>query len=364
MSKTYDDFREALKQRESSGDYGAVNGAGYLGAYQFGEAALVDLGFVVNDGNPYDNQITAWTGKMGITSTAEFLTSPAVQDAAADAWFELLWTYAEAFGLDAYIGQEMDGVYLTASSIIAGAHLVGIGAMQDWLQSGGTLVLTDGNGTPVEEYLAQFSGFPMPFDTGEAPEDLLPPGGVYLQGDDGANVLLGGDGDDVLDGAGGSDRLDAGAGDDTLTGGAGMDILLGGDGDDTLDGQGGIDFVIGGAGGDVMSGGAGLDILVGGAGRDEMTGGTGDDFQLGGGGTDLFIFEDGWGDDTILDFDASSTGDVVVLRDVSEITDYNDLVANHMVQDGTDVVISDGFGNTITLIGYTLAELESGDFVF
>ncbi|KCV80942.1 hypothetical protein ATO10_14864 [Actibacterium atlanticum] len=345
MSNTYEDFREALKQRESSGNYSVVSAAGYLGAYQFGEAALIDLGFVNHDGNAYDNNYSGgWTGKWGIDSTAEFLASPTVQDAAADAWFELLWGYVTAFGLDDYLGQTMDGVYITASAIIAGAHLVGIGAMQDWLESGGTLNLTDGNGTPVEEYLALFTGYPMPFDTGESPEDLLP--SDVLQGDDGSNTLIGGAEDDTINGAGGNDQLIGGAGDDTVNGGAGRDLLLGG------------------AGGDTLTGETGNDIIIGGDGRDLITGGAGTDILQGQGGTDLFIFEDDWGTDVILDFDASSTGDVVVLSDVSAITDYNDLTANHMFELGDHVVISDGAGNLIWLLGYELSELESGDFVF
>ncbi|WP_051588326.1 calcium-binding protein [Actibacterium mucosum] len=346
MVKTYEDFRAALIQRESSGNYSVVSAAGFLGAYQFGEAALVDLGYVVHDGNPFDNQITAWTGKNGITSTGAFLANPGVQDAAADQWFALLWSYAENLGLDAYIGQEIDGVWITASSIVAGAHLVGIGSMRDWLESGGTLNLTDGNGTPVEEYLALFSGHQLPFDTGETPGDLTPPQDPVIEGTDGSNILLGGSGGEVFDGKGGLDLIFAGGGDDTVFGGDGVDIILGG------------------AGGDVLNGENGNDIIVGGEGRDEITGGAGDDVLIGQGGTDLFIFADGWGDDRITDFDASSTGDVVVLRDVASITDYNDLVAHHMLQWGNNVLIHDGMGNTITLVGYELNELESGDFVF
>ena len=37
-------LRKNLKQRESSGNYQAVNGLGYAGAYQFGAPALVDTG--------------------------------------------------------------------------------------------------------------------------------------------------------------------------------------------------------------------------------------------------------------------------------------------------------------------------------
>ncbi|WP_440163252.1 hypothetical protein [Actinobacillus pleuropneumoniae] len=40
---------QALAKRESGGDYTAENSYGYLGAYQFGAAALVDVGLIQKD---------------------------------------------------------------------------------------------------------------------------------------------------------------------------------------------------------------------------------------------------------------------------------------------------------------------------
>ena len=48
--KSYDAFLDALGERESSGNYGAVNTLGFLGKYQFGEAALTDVGYYSADG--------------------------------------------------------------------------------------------------------------------------------------------------------------------------------------------------------------------------------------------------------------------------------------------------------------------------
>ena len=49
---------------------------------------------------------------------------------------------------------------------------------------------------------------------------------------------------------------------------------------------------------------------------------------------------------------------------MTEITDFQDLIDNHMSQVGADVVIADGLGNTITLLGVTLSDLDAVDFVF
>ena len=45
MAGTYQDFLDALGQRESGGDYRAVNQFNFLGKYQIGEGALIDTGY-------------------------------------------------------------------------------------------------------------------------------------------------------------------------------------------------------------------------------------------------------------------------------------------------------------------------------
>ena len=43
-SKSFIEFKEALAERESSGEYLAVNSYGYLGKYQFGKETLKTIG--------------------------------------------------------------------------------------------------------------------------------------------------------------------------------------------------------------------------------------------------------------------------------------------------------------------------------
>jgi VCBS repeat-containing protein len=57
---------------------------------------------------------------------------------------------------------------------------------------------------------------------------------VIPETDDGSDILYGGAGDDALDGKSGNDLLMGGAGNDTLTGGAGADTFVVGQGDDTI----------------------------------------------------------------------------------------------------------------------------------
>jgi len=52
------------------------------------------------------------------------------------------------------------------------------------------------------------------------------------------------------------------------------------------------------------------------------------------------------------------------LSAVTEFVDFADLSANHLSQSGSNVIIDDNAGNTITLTGVNLADLDAIDFVF
>ena len=141
-------------------------------------------------------------------------------------------------------------------------------------------------------------------------------------GTDAGETLVGDEADNSIDGQ---------AGADTIAGGLGNDIILGGDGDDRLRGDlnsrspqndvaGGNDIIFGGAGNDRIGGKSGNDILSGDAGDDLIWGDAGDDIIMGvtgndilvgdnfsgGSGSDLFVFGNGDGTDTILDFEVGT----------------------------------------------------------
>ena len=330
MTGTYAEFLAALRMRESSGDYAAVNTLGYLGAYQFGEAALVDLGFVIRDANPYDNHFDAgFTGKLGISSAADFLAAPGAQDAAAGEWMQLLWRYIGAVEVDAVLGHVIGGIHLSASGLLAGAHLLGAGGLRDWVQSGGSLERSDAYGTSIGDYLDLFGGYEIPFVAS-----------ATLTGDD---RLTGSDGDDRIAALTGADVVKGRAGDDTLLGGGGRDRLKGNAGDDTLRG---------GPGRDVLKGGRDDDRLFGGAHRDRLDGQAGDDRLTGGGGADRFIFRDGGGHDTITDF--TDDLDVIVVRDLGDAAE----ILDHATQRGADVLFDFGGGDTLTVLGTTIGALS------
>ena len=189
-------------------------------------------------------------------------------------------------------------------------------------------------------------------------------GADFLYGGAGDDLVLGGNRNDRLFGEDGNDRVFGGNDQDIIDGGAGSDIGRGGNGDDILNGGADGDVLFGGTGRDTVNGDGGDDVIFGRGGFDILNGGAGDDLLEGGLQADQFIFEDGFGNDTITDFASLNNAERIHLTDVSEITDFQDLIDNHMSQVGADVLIDDGLGNTITLLQVQLSDLDANDFVF
>lgn len=230
---------------------------------------------------------------------------------------------------------------------------------------------------------------------------------VPLQGGSGNDTLNGGPGHEPIFGRGGNDLISGFGGNDTLYGGSENDTLIGGDGADEMHGEASIDTVSydgsatgvgarldgivgwGGAAGDTiftvenLIGSAYFDTLVGNSaanrieagggggtiygadGNDTIIGGDGDDTMHGQAGNNTFVFANGFGTDVIYGFASTNDLEKIDLSAVSAITDFTDLSDNHMAQDGADVVIDDGAGNTIRLVGVNLVDLSDGnDFIF
>ena len=229
-----------------------------------------------------------------------------------------------------------------------------------------------------------------------------------LTGDGADNVIYGGAGDDTLYGKGGNDNLFGGAGNDYIEGGDGNDVIDGGAGfnlaaygaashfvvvdlglqgifqdtqgagndiltnvenligsafDDNLTGDGVDNVIYGGNGDDTLRGQTGDDNLFGGAGNDYIDGGQGDDVLTGNAGSDAFVFGASFGQDIVTDFIATGAGHDRILLLASLFADFA-AVQSHMTQSGSDVVISDGLGDTLTLSNLLTTDLTSGDFTF
>lgn len=156
----YSDYLSALCTRESGCNPRSQNQAGFLGNYQMGEAALADAGYYTRDNTPGINDWRGtWSGKNGINSQADFFASPEKQAQAINDYNAVQWRYIQADGSDRYLGQTINGILITESGLLAGAHLVGHAGLHKFLASNGQIVPHDGNKVAVTNYIAKFSGY-------------------------------------------------------------------------------------------------------------------------------------------------------------------------------------------------------------
>lgn len=206
-----------------------------------------------------------------------------------------------------------------------------------------------------------------------------------LHGFQGVDTLVGGVGADILDGGIGSDTVDYSGStqkvafdmtnpawngaigdangdvfisienvittifDDSVLGSNSADSIQTGNGNDYIEGRSGNDQIKSGAGKDIVDGGEGDDKIIAADGNDYLNAGLGSDFVSGGSGADVIISEDndvlygGTGNDVFIFLSAtvvSSTNiadfnpkaDKLDFSDWS-ITDWNDLTANHLMED-------------------------------
>jgi Ca2+-binding RTX toxin-like protein len=146
-----------------------------------------------------------------------------------------------------------------------------------------------------------------------------------LTGNSAANTLTGGAGNDTLDGQGGNDTLRGGTGNDTyIIGTGGTDTLTenANEGTDTvqssiahtlatnfenltLTGTSAINGT-GNSAANVLTGNAANNTLTGNAGADTLDGKAGNDTLIGGTGNDTYLFNRGYGADTISENDTTS----------------------------------------------------------
>jgi Ca2+-binding RTX toxin-like protein len=176
-------------------------------------------------------------------------------------------------------------------------------------------------------------------------------------------------GDDLVGIASGAEQSNGTSGDDSLTASSSATVMVGADGNDQLAGGGGGDTLDGGSGNDTLSDTSGADNLTGSNGNDSISsgsgaatidGGAGNDTLAGGAGADTFNFVGTFGHDEIKDFQPGT--DHIVLQGTTFFAFYQ--IEGESIQSGANLVITDGFGNTLQLDNTTYANLSSSDFVF
>jgi hypothetical protein len=131
-----DAFRSRIAALESAGsNWSARNPtSGALGRYQFLPVALRDIGWQDASG--------AWTARaaaQGVQSEADFLASPAAQEAAMGQYLQRTERQLAANGALGAAGQTVtatDGqpLAITEAGLVAAAHRRGAGAVARWLE--------------------------------------------------------------------------------------------------------------------------------------------------------------------------------------------------------------------------------------
>ena len=141
LGNCYNGFKEALAFKESRGDYFTVNSLGYLGKYQFGSETLK---------------------LIGIYNPTQFLYNPELQEKAFLANAERnKWILRK--DIKRFVGENVNGIEITESGILAAAHLAGPGSVKKFLRSYGSNNFSDAYGTSVKYYMKKFSGYDTSF---------------------------------------------------------------------------------------------------------------------------------------------------------------------------------------------------------
>jgi hypothetical protein len=128
-------FIEEIGLFESNGRYDVVNRHGMMGKYQFSPLTVDWLGYDVTE--------------------EEFLSNPGLQEEVMMAYlianYQSLVPYIEK-----YNGELVNGIYITESGLLAGAHFAGVTGLIRFLTNTNA-GRRDSNGTTLEYYMNKFS---------------------------------------------------------------------------------------------------------------------------------------------------------------------------------------------------------------
>ena len=139
-------YRMAL--RESDNTPTVVNYLGYMGKYQFGPRTLWAL------------------GEEFKVTRATFLNTEILQDRAMVQYMRDNRTMIADL-TDRFDGKWYQGIYITESGLLAGAHLVGSYGLRAWLEGTGGIRIIDAKGTHVRDYVRMFSKYNLEDLTGD-----------------------------------------------------------------------------------------------------------------------------------------------------------------------------------------------------
>ena len=132
-------FLEAIAHFESNDRYDVVNPYGFLGRYQFSPITIRHLGYdILNE---------------------DFLRNARLQDEIMLAYMRENYISLRPY-IEQYNNTNYKGIYITTSSILAGAHFAGATGMRRFFLSRSDSVgKTDANGMTLRRYMTRFSDY-------------------------------------------------------------------------------------------------------------------------------------------------------------------------------------------------------------
>ena len=132
-------FLEAIARFESNDRYDVVNPYGFLGRYQFSPITIRHLGYDIL------NEV--------------FLRNSRLQDEIMLAYMRENYISLRPY-IEQYNNTNYKGIYITTSSILAGAHFAGAMGMRRFLlDRADSIGKTDVNGMTLRRYMTKFSDY-------------------------------------------------------------------------------------------------------------------------------------------------------------------------------------------------------------
>ena len=155
--KGFKEFALALGERESNNNYTAINVYNYMGRWQFGMARLCDLGYTERKAGTSGYSNSAFQWKEGY-SQEYFLNTPYFQD---QIFAEHCNSHIKNINarFSNYLGKVVNNIKITLSGLVAGAHLSGIGGVNNFLTK--AYDSSDVNGTKTSDYIREFSKYDL-----------------------------------------------------------------------------------------------------------------------------------------------------------------------------------------------------------
>ena len=152
MIKNYNNFISDLGARESGNKYDCENAFGFLGRWQFGKPRIYDAGYSLDNYSPKGME------KKRLISKRYFLDNTlGIQDQIMS-WhvYNLADSISKRYA--EFLGKTINGIEITLSGLVAGAHLKGLGGVKQFLNGNDN---ADALGTKISEYIKKFAGYEL-----------------------------------------------------------------------------------------------------------------------------------------------------------------------------------------------------------